>query len=268
VRGSTPAPGGDFVRYGGHTSCIAVFGDTDHRPTLLLDAGTGIRMVPDLLSGSAFRGSILLSHLHWDHVMGLPFCTATDRPDSEVDLYLPAQGGLSGRDLLARTMSPPIFPIEPEGLRGGWRFHAIEPGTLAVGGFAVRCAELAHKGGRTYGYRIVDRAGSVAYLPDHCPARRCDEEVLELIGGVDVLVHDAQFLDAERQVADAFGHSTVGDAVALAARAGVGRLVLFHHAPARTDRQLDDLAATVSAPMPVTLARQGEAIAVQHATVS
>ena len=261
VRGSTPAPGADYVRYGGHTSCIAVIPDGGLRPTLLLDAGTGIRSVTDLLAGNAFHGPILLSHLHWDHLMGLPFCAATDRPDAEVDLYLPAQEGLSARDLLARIMSPPAFPIEPEGLQGNWRFHEIEPGAFRAGGFAVACAELAHKGGRTYGYRVTDGSGSIAYLPDHSPAAGCTDEVMELIDGVDLLVHDAQFTEAERRVADAYGHATVDDAVRLAERAGAGTLMLFHHSPARTDDALDAIAAT-PAPMPVIVARQGSELAV------
>lgn len=261
VRGSTPAPGPEFVRYGGHTSCVAVIPDGESRPTLLLDAGTGIRSVTGLLAGAAFRGSILLSHLHWDHVMGLPFCSAVDRPDAEIDLYLPAQEGLSARDLLARIMSPPAFPIEPEGLRGGWRLRSIEPGAFTTGGFAVRCAELAHKGGRTYGYRISDSSTSAAYLPDHSPAAGCSDEVLDLIDGVDVLVHDAQFVASERRIADDYGHATVDDAVRLATRSGVGTLVLFHHAPARTDDQLDELIGNLDAPLPVVVARQGREVA-------
>lgn len=260
VRGSTPAPGPEFVRYGGHTSCVAVIPDGEQRPTLLLDAGTGIRCVADLLSGTAFRGSILLSHLHWDHVMGLPFCTAADRSDAEVDVYLPAQDGLSGRDLLARTMSPPAFPIGPDGLQGGWRFHAIEPGVFRAGAFDIRCADLAHKGGRTYGYRVTDRSGSLAYLPDHSPAQGCSEKVLGLIDGVDVLVHDAQFVESERRTADAYGHATVDDAVRLAERAGVKTLVLFHHSPTRTDDELDSIASSLDTSLPVTVARQGTEI--------
>jgi phosphoribosyl 1,2-cyclic phosphodiesterase len=261
VRGSTPTPGADFIRYGGHTSCVAVIPDGEEQPTLLLDAGTGIRRAPELLSGRAFQGAILLSHLHWDHVLGLPFCTATDRPDAAVEVYLPAQDALTGRDLLARIMSPPAFPITPEGLQGRWRFHAIEPGEFRVPGFGVRCAELAHKGGRTYGYRVTDGISSLAYLPDHSPVQGCSDDVLDLIDGVDVLLHDAQFLQAERQIADAYGHATVDDAIDLAVRAGAKTLVLFHHSPTRTDDELDLIASTVTAPLPVIVARQGYEIA-------
>ena len=86
VRGSTPAPGADFVRYGGHTSCVAAADDHDVPPTLILDAGTGLRQVTPLLAGQPFAGTILLTHLHRDPVHGLPFFQAGDRGDARVTL--------------------------------------------------------------------------------------------------------------------------------------------------------------------------------------
>lgn len=264
VRGSTPAPGPDYIRYGGHTSCVAVLADGATAPTLLMDAGTGIRSLSSLMGSEPFRGSILLSHLHWDHVCGLPFFDAGDHPDSAVDVYLPAQNGRSGRNLLARIMSPPYFPIRPESLRGSWSFRALESGSLPIAGFEVGSADLVHKGGRTFGYRVSDANGSIAYLPDHSPALGVSDDALELITGVDVLLHDAQFVESERAMADEYGHATVNDAIALAVRAKVGSLVLTHHSPTRTDDELDLLAATVSAPMPVTVAAQGDVLEVNR----
>ena len=265
VRGSTPAPGPAHVRYGGHTSCVAVQADGALDPTLVLDAGTGLRSLSGVLGGRPYRGAVLLTHLHWDHVQGLPFFAAGDRADARVDLRLPAQDGRSGRDLLAQLLSPPAFPIEPEGLLGDWTFTALEPGRARAGGFDVGTAELSHKGGRTYGYRVEDGTGSVAYLPDHAPALGMATEVCELVRGVDVLLHDAQFLEHERAVADAYGHATVDDAVALAVAAGARRLVLLHHGPARTDDALDELARTMRAPLPVHVAREGDVLDVAGA---
>jgi phosphoribosyl 1,2-cyclic phosphodiesterase len=262
VRGSTPSPGPEFVRYGGHTACVAVVPNGADEPTLVLDAGTGIRSLTSRLGGRPYRGAIMLSHLHWDHAQGIPFFVAGDRADSEVELYLPAQDGQSARDLLARMMSPPSFPIEPEGLLGRWSFHALEPGRSAVAGFEVTAAEVTHKGGRTFGYRVTDATGSFAYLPDHAPALGLDDDVRQLVAGVDVLLHDAQFVETERAMADAYGHATIDDAVELATAAEVGALVLFHHSPARTDDQLDVLAQETRAPMPILVARQGQTLAV------
>ena len=259
VRGSTAAPGAQFVRVGGHTSCVAVTADGEAVPRLLLDAGTGIRTVTGLLDGAPFEGTILLSHLHWDHVQGLPFFAVGDRPDAVVSLRLPDDGEPADRTL-ARAMSPPHFPIGPEGLAGTWSFETIDEGVHRIEGFEVAVREIPHKGGRTLGYRITDAFGSLTYLPDHRPAPggQGHDAALELARGADVLVHDAQFLADEAALAAAYGHARVDQALALATEAGVGRLVLFHHVPARTDDALDDLVASLShgdrAPV---LAREG-----------
>ena len=262
VRGSTPAPGPDFVRYGGHTSCVAITPAGSDRPTLALDAGTGLRSLTSMLGGDPYLGSILLSHLHWDHAQGLAFFVAGDREDAEVAVYLPAQDGRSGHELLEQSMSPPAFPITPSGLQGTWSFNAIEPGELQIEGLTVTAAEVRHKGGRTFGYRIFDGSVDVAYLPDHVAKGEVTDELVTLVSGVDVLLHDAQFVDSERKLADAYGHSTVDDAVALAVALDVRKLVLFHHGPARTDDQLDTILQQLQAPLPVLMAREGQTLEV------
>ena len=260
MRGSTPAPGAEFVRYGGHTSCIAITRDGGDVPTLVLDAGTGLRSLTALMKGAAFRGSIVLSHLHWDHVQGLPFFTAGDTDSARVNLHLPAQHSSSGRDLLAQFFSPPSFPITPEGLRGVWGFHAMVDGRHDIEDFAVTAVDVEHKGGRTFGLRVESNGRSVAYLPDHAPAAGMSDELTEMLGGVDVLVHDAQFLDHERGLAVDYGHATVTDSIALARSCGAGKLVLFHHSPVRGDADLDDIAAwapTLAGDLPLVVAREG-----------
>ncbi len=264
VRGSTAASGADFVRYGGNTSCIAITGKDDAHPSLVFDAGTGLRQLTTLLAGTAFSGTILLSHLHWDHMQGIPFFNAGDRPDASVRLIVPAQDGRSGRDLLAQTLSPPAFPITPEGLRGTWSFDAVEPGEVVVPGFQVRATEIQHKGGRTFGYRVDRDDRSVAYLPDHAPVLGISEDTRELLHGVDVLIHDAQFREAERTLADLFGHATIRDAIGLAQEVEARELVLFHHSPSRTDdaldrisQELDGLADSLG-DLRVTVAREGD----------
>ncbi len=267
VRGSTPAPGAEFVRYGGHTSCVVVWVDeVDDLPRLVLDAGTGLRSLTGLLGGAAFTGSILVSHLHWDHMHGLPFFVAGDRPGASVVMYVPAQDGATGLALLSRAMSPPSFPITPDQLEGRWEFHAVEPGTYPIEGVSVTCAEISHKGGRTYGYRLEDGDGSLAYLPDHAPALGVTAGALDLARDVDVLLHDSQFVESERAVADLYGHATVDDAVAFAMQAGARSLVLFHHGPARTDDRLEQILADLDPPLPVSLARQGDSLVVGRAT--
>ncbi|MGD0944212.1 MAG: MBL fold metallo-hydrolase [Acidimicrobiales bacterium] len=271
VRGSTPTPGVEFDRYGGHTSCLAIAHDGEP-PSLIVDAGTGIRLASDLFGGSPglfdgqpYEGAILLGHLHWDHTQGLPFFAAGNSIGSRVDLYAPAQGDTES--VLERFMSPPHFPIAPKELLGSWSFHALEPGPAQIAGFSVLALEIPHKGGRAFGYRISDGRASIAYLSDHCPTNlgpgpeglgEYHEAALSLARGCDVLFHDAQYTDEELPARASFGHASCGYAVGLAERAQVGQLMLYHHDPARTDEQIDSIVTDYkSAEVPVSAAVQG-----------
>jgi ribonuclease BN (tRNA processing enzyme) len=293
VRGSTPAPGIDFIRYGGHTSCLALThsggsgaggqpgaeeqsnaevqsGAEEQRPTLILDAGAGLQTVSaGLLDGAPFDGTILLTHLHWDHVLGLPFFASGDNLRSRVSVILPDQeNGESADVVLGRMMAPPYFPVKPTQLRGDWSFATIAPGEQQIEGFSVLAREIPHKGGRTFGYRISDGHSTLAYIPDHCPTTLGPGEdgfgeyhsaAIELAKDADVLVHDAQLLPEELPAEADFGHSAADYAVELARRAGTRSVVLFHHRHDRTDDALDKLAGRLgggSAPE-VSVAREG-----------
>jgi phosphoribosyl 1,2-cyclic phosphodiesterase len=270
VRGSTPAPGADFVRVGGNTSCVALTRAGADQPRLVLDAGTGLQRLTVALGEEPFRGTLLLSHLHWDHLQGLPFFRAGDRPDAEVRMLIPdQQDGEAAVDVLARAMSPPHFPIRPEGLQGSWAFGAIDVGTHQIEGFTVTAAELPHKGGRTFGYRIEEAGASIVYVPDHGPLALgpgpdghgpVHESILGLARGADVLVHDAQFVAAELAVAEAYGHATVDYCFRLAHEAAVDRLVLFHHSPTRVDDDVERLADDPPAGLEVIIARETESL--------
>ncbi|HUH06541.1 MAG TPA: MBL fold metallo-hydrolase [Egibacteraceae bacterium] len=268
ARGSTPAPGPDFLRYGGHTSCVAVARD-GQPPSLVVDAGTGLRRVTPLLEGRPFRGAIILGHLHWDHTHGLPFFRAGDDDDSRVDVYLPAQGP-DPEEALAQGMSPPNFPVRPSQLRGDWRFFGLDEGAHEMAGFQVLAREIPHKGGRTFGYRVSDGRASFAYLSDHHPLSagpgeagfgEYHESAMELARGVDLLIHDAQYTAEEFPARQHFGHSAIDYAIGLAAACDARRLLLFHHDPPRTDDEIDAIVEKLGdAPVPVSAAVEGEVI--------
>jgi len=267
VRGSTPAPGPAFVRYGGNTSCVAVAHD-GRDPSLVLDAGTGLTRLSGELEGRPFRGTMLLGHLHWDHTHGLPFFRAGDQEGSDVTVLIPAQG--DAEQVLERAFSPPHFPITPRQLRGRWSFAGLEPGPHRIEGFELVAAEIPHKGGRTFGFRVSEAGRSLAYLSDHWPVGLGDgddglgnfhDAALLLANGVDVLIHDAQYTAAEFAGRRDFGHSAVEYALGLAEKAQARRLVLFHHDPSRTDDQLDALVAGCDSPsVDVSAAAEGMAL--------
>lgn len=265
VRGSTPAPGEDFLRYGGHTSCIAVALGAQ-APSLLIDAGTGITRVSGLCGDGPFRGTILLSHLHWDHTHGLPFFAAGARPGHRVDVLLPAPDG-DPVGVLSRGLSPPHFPIGPEALGDGWTFDRLTEGVTEREGFRVSVREIPHKGGQTFGFRVEHSGASFAYLSDHAPLNvgpgadgegQLHEAALDLADGVDLLIHDAQFLSREFPGVAFLGHASVEYACGLADAAAVRTLALFHHAPSRTDGEINALVDAIApSKTEVVAAREG-----------
>jgi phosphoribosyl 1,2-cyclic phosphodiesterase len=268
VRGSMPAAGPEFVRYGGHTSCVALTADGADDPTLVLDAGTGLRRLTALLDDRPFRGALLVGHLHWDHVHGMPFFAAGAREGARVDVLLPAQhDDHDAEGVLARCMSPPSFPIRPAQLGPGWSFAALEPGTTSIEGFTVTAREIPHKGGRTFGYRVDDGRSAVAYLSDHDPhvlgpgpdgLGERHEAALALADGVDLLVHDAQITAEELPTMGYLGHAAAEYALRLGEEAGARRIAMFHHGWQRCDDALDVLGArwAAASDVPVVVARE------------
>jgi ribonuclease BN (tRNA processing enzyme) len=134
-----------------------------------------------------------------------------------------------------------------------------------VESFVVTAVDIEHKGGRTFGLRVDGDRQSLAYLPDHAPEAGVSDALMAMLDGVDVLVHDAQFLEPERPRAVDFGHSTVEDSIKLAHACGAGTLVLFHHSPVRTDAELDEIAAwapQLAGDLVLVVAREGSVLEV------
>ena len=265
VRGSTPCDSGDVARYGGNTSSVVL--EAPGEQPLLLDLGTGVRYFGKTqpLDGS-FHGNCLLSHLHWDHIQGLPFFTPVLCSGADLDVYAPAPGdGRSVDDVFRATICPPLFPLRIDQYEGEVRFRDTDEGRFRIGGFDVLAREIPHVG-RTFGYRVEFAGRSVAYLPDHQQpvdgSFAVSDAALELVEGVDLLIHDSQYTVAEFAKKATWGHCMYEYALWLAGHAKVGQLAMFHHDPNRTDDALDELArcgSSVAAPcgFAVHVAREG-----------
>ena len=247
TRGSLAAPGADTSRYGGNTSCAEVRGDDG--TVLVLDAGTGIRDLGLSIAPTTTRVDILLTHLHMDHIQGLGFFAPLYNPNIEVHIWGPARSAESLRALLTKYLSPPLFPVHFRDMPPVI-LHKVPVEQAKIGEFVVDAALICHPG-PTVGYRITCGEMSMAYIPDHEPELRVRRSSLQgnwtsgvgLAAGVDLLIHDAQYTDAEYDIRVGWGHSSVRQAFQFASQAGVKHLVPFHHDPTHIDEYLDRLMA-------------------------
>lgn len=248
VRGSTPCAAAHHHRYGGNTSCVVL--EAPGCAPVILDLGTGLRSFGDAWAAGTdepFRGHALVTHLHWDHVQGLPFFGPLLAEGCRLDVWGPGSGGRTLADAFDTFMNPPFFPVGVDDLAGDVCFHELNEGASRVGDAEVVCTAVPHIGD-TVGYRVRFGDGpTVVYLPDHQQpldgSLGVDPAVVALCEGADVLIHDAQFTPEEFAAKPHWGHCTPEYAVSVAVAAGVGRLVLFHHDPQHDDATLDAMCA-------------------------
>ena len=250
VRGSLPVPGPSVVRYGGNTSCVSVsLSATAGQPErhLVLDAGTGIRRLGRALAGHDAEIFLALTHLHNDHVQGFPFFDPLFEQGRSLHLIDHQLGPIQGS--LLDLFDGVHHPLLPAGIACRVERVRDEPEAfLAEHGFAVQRLVVNHPGG-AYGYRVepVGGGGAFVHIPD-CELDQPDgavsfDEMVAFCQGASVLSHDAQFAYDEIPKRIGWGHSSARAACRLAAAAGVGELVLFHHDPDRDDEAVDELVA-------------------------
>ena len=251
-RGSLAAPGRETLRYGGNTACVEVrLGDGS---LVILDAGTGIRPLGLKVQAERPREvHLLLSHLHLDHLVGLGFFPPLFTDGVDIHVWGPRSPLDTLEARISRYLSPPLFPIHLSDAQSRLQLHDVPDGSWNIGGATLR-ADLVSHSGPTLGFRIEEGGASLAYIPDHEPAKGIDLASLEpewisgyrLMAGADVLLHDAQYTQDEYQQRVGWGHSSIDQVVTLARRSGVKQLVLFHHDPIHTDTDLELMEAHAS----------------------
>lgn len=248
TRGSLPSPGPETLEYGGNTSCVSIEGSEE--TVIVLDAGTGIRKLGEQLPETIKKVYILLTHLHMDHVQGLPFFAPLRRKGVEVHIWGPASTKLSLRSRLLRYLSPPLFPISVREILSDLHFHELPSGMIDIREFQVTAQMIIHPN-PTVGYCIRDQGYSVTYLPDHEPALGVKSFPIgedwtsgyNLAEGTDLLIHDSQYTIEEYEQRVGFGHSCLNHAFRFGELAQVKEFVPFHHDPTHTDEMLERMIA-------------------------
>ncbi|MEM7338640.1 MAG: MBL fold metallo-hydrolase [Actinomycetota bacterium] len=241
VRGSTPCPGPHTAAYGGNTACVVV-DRPGGAPPIIFDLGTGVTAYGRALASQPdtgpFAGVALVSHLHWDHIQGIPFFGPILRPGAELDLYGPVQSEGTLADAFGQHIAPPVFPVSLEMLPGTVRYHEMEGTVIEREGTRIESFEVPHVG-PTIGFRIDHGDASLAFICDHQQpydgSLEVPPHIVEACAGVDLLIHDSQYSVEEFAVKSTWGHCTPEFALEVALLSEAKRLVLFHHDPSHDD---------------------------------
>lgn len=274
VRGSIATPGADTAKVGGNTSCVEVQCGTRR---IVLDTGTGMRQLGQRLLGQKKAAAqpeptdltVFYSHLHWDHLQGLPFFAPIYSPTTKLHFY-----GPKGVERALRTqMGDPGFPVRIDDVPARISFGELGEGMVVslADDLIISCARLNHPGG-VLAYRIQYQDHALVYATDTEHYSVPDPKLVRLARDADVLIYDAQYDDAEYSGETSgvprtgWGHSTFREGIRVADAARVSQLVLFHHDPSHSDDQVAHIEATAQRIRPGTLAaREGHTIAIAAA---
>ncbi|NNN19825.1 MAG: hypothetical protein HKL84_08230 [Acidimicrobiaceae bacterium] len=252
---------------------MVLYSDTDANKSypIILDLGTGLTVFAGQqpLDGS-FRGVAFLSHLHFDHIQGLPFFAPVDRAGAQLVIYGPSENGISLAESMGVLIGSPYFPVMLSDLSGEIVIGTIDENGIDLDqpGHPKVFPCLVDHTNATFGYRIEIDGKVIVYIPDHqAPSdnRRTKDSVLELCQSADILIHDAQYTNEEFGEKAHWGHSTYDFAMWIASRAMVKLLVFFHHDPRRSDHELEAIELhyqELAGPsgLRVLAAREGEAL--------
>lgn len=261
VRGSIPCPGPKTAKYGGNTSCIQV--KTDHDYQIIIDSGSGIRnLAADLLAdpqiSKPLKIHLFITHTHWDHIMGFPFFTPIFIPNSEIYIYGPVTFENEPLEkIIGGQLTYKYFPVRIDELRSNIKYIQLKEGNMELpGGVKISFKFLNHPVA-CLGYRIEYDNKVFCTCYDHEPflnlfkgdplnedegqlaADESNERVSEFFSDADLLVHDCHYTTAEYKKFVGWGHSTYKYAIDQSLKRNVKKLALFHHAPERSDKQLD-----------------------------
>jgi|TARA_Y100000294_G_scaffold10848_1_gene10038 phosphoribosyl 1,2-cyclic phosphodiesterase len=242
VRGSVPSPGPTTARYGGNTSCVSI---TIDNKILILDAGTGIRNLGGAIIGQPeLEIFVVVTHSHWDHIQGFPFFTPIYQPDRPVHMFPTLHKKNVVLSSLIDQMDGAHFPITPDQVPSNFNFVTENPlEFLESNGFHMELVPMNHPG-KAFGYKIKIDDKIICYFTDNeidPPYEKSIElDVLtEKCRNADILIHDAQYIEADMPLKHGWGHSLISQVTKLGESAEVKNLVYYHHDPERSDDDID-----------------------------
>lgn len=253
TRGSCAVSGPEYLRFGGNSCCLEISYDDMH---LIIDAGTGIRALGDLFMNNGLRRlNILLTHTHWDHIIGFPFFDPIYETGTHLTIWSPSSSGRSCKQLFNDLLAIEFFPVRLEEVKASLEFKTIQQKTpIAFGPITLDFHTTNHPG-LAYAVKITTPEQTIGYITDNEmlqgyhgePSEVTDEllephlGLIEFFKGCDLLIHEAQYTSEEYLDKVGWGHSSVLNAIVFVQKTSPKRWGIIHHDPKHTDRDLDNL---------------------------
>lgn len=246
-RGSIAVPGPATLKYGGNTCCLEL--TIEDGSKIIIDCGTGIRALGNdiVKKGLHNRLLLLITHIHWDHLIGFPFFLPAYLNNFliEVDGYHSCMKGL--QFIFQNRMLDGVFPITFDQLKAKIKYLGKLPKEkeLRYGTALITTIELNHPQGG-FGFKFTEGNKQMVFLTDNelrvdSWKGRSFDDYVEFSKNADILIHDAQYTKDEYQRKNGWGHSYHEIVLELAKRAQVKKLIFFHHDPERSDQELDGI---------------------------
>jgi ribonuclease BN (tRNA processing enzyme) len=242
ARGSIPVSGKQYLQYGGNTTCLEIRTNADD--ILIVDAGSGIRELGNfLLTENRHDFTILLTHAHWDHIIGFPFFKPIYSSKTRINIWGCPFAQTSLKEMLSRTMAPPNFPVNFDALRANISYKDTCIESYQMDTMTITPIAISHPN-QGSGYKFEEDGKCFVFLTDNELGFRHEgghdyETYLDFCRGADLLIHDAEYDEEEYKKTRGWGHSVYKDALRLALEAGVKKLGLFHHNQERFDSAID-----------------------------
>ncbi|MCK5685578.1 hypothetical protein KAJ27_15710 [bacterium] len=259
VRGSIPVPEQEMLKYGGNTSCLQVIPDGCD-DIIVFDAGTGIRRLGfSLMQREKINCHIMISHIHWDHIQGIPFFGPLYSKENKIKFYGALKVDARLKEALSGQMDSLYFPIKLDELTANMEFMELIEETFIIGNLKIMTRNQNHPGG-SLGFRIQQGNQVIAYCTDNeLPDEEPVQNVVDLIKDADVLIMDAMYDEDEYiKYRVGWGHAFFTRVARYAAKQNVGKLYLTHHGPSVTDDVLEERLEIARRIFPETyLAREG-----------
>ena len=254
ARGSMPVTGSEYLTYGGDTTSYLLETETQ---AIFLDAGTGIVHAPFTKK----EVSVLISHPHLDHLMGIPFFCPFYEKDRNVNIYGVSRNGLTIREQLEHLMAPPLWPVGLDVFSADIRCNEIS-GSFRVGEAQIEIFENRHPGGCT-AFRVISEGKTIVFSGDYEHDNGAGDWAFSRFAhDADLLIYDAHYTETEYKIKKSFGHSTPAKGLKIMNEAGAKRILFTHHDPFHKDIFLDAAEKDVKAICKsASFAREGEVIA-------